>query len=105
MTAGSSPVMTTGTSPIGAKIGRLRDAPAPLSSWSGLARPSTSLFVARKEGVDGRHKAGHDDKPRRRATILAPMGEGRGKQSPFVLCTAMEIARTPPALALGSLRF
>ena len=63
----------SGSSPIGAKIGRLRDALAPLSSWSGLDRPSTPWFVARKEDMDSWHKAGHDDKPRRRATILAPM--------------------------------
>jgi hypothetical protein len=29
------------------------------TSWPGLSRPSTSCFFA-KEGVDARHKAGHD---------------------------------------------
>ena len=30
------------------------------SSWPGLSRPSTSLFVARRQGVDARDKRGHD---------------------------------------------
>src|SRR5579864_9093661 len=31
------------------------------SSWPGLSRPSTSLHAARKQDVDARHKAGHDE--------------------------------------------
>lgn len=34
--------------------------PSP-SSWPGLTRPSTSLVVQEKKGVDTRHKAGHDE--------------------------------------------
>src|SRR5262249_1440699 len=51
-------------------MGRLphRDRPAEMiatlidspPSWPGLSRPSTSLGY-RKKGVDGRHKAGHDE--------------------------------------------
>jgi hypothetical protein len=29
-------------------------------SWPGLSRPSTSYSQQRKQGVDARHKAGHD---------------------------------------------
>src|SRR5262249_37785006 len=31
------------------------------ASWPGLSRPSTSCLFVRKEDVDARHKAGHDD--------------------------------------------
>src|SRR5690348_13768591 len=31
-------------------------------SWPGLSRPSTSSIL-RKQDVDARHEAGHDDKP------------------------------------------
>jgi hypothetical protein len=34
---------------------------APVLSWPGLSRPSTSLNWARTQGVDARHKAGHDE--------------------------------------------
>jgi hypothetical protein len=32
-----------------------------ISSWPGPSRPSTSLQNGRKQGVDARHKAGHDE--------------------------------------------
>ena len=31
-----------------------------ISSWPGLSRPSTIVFLLHAENVDARHKAGHD---------------------------------------------
>ena len=31
------------------------------SSWPGLSRPSTTSMFPARQGVDARHKAGHDD--------------------------------------------
>jgi hypothetical protein len=41
-------------------------------SWPALCRPSTSLRALRNKGVDGRHKAGHDDEHKAHAVEVAP---------------------------------
>ena len=44
--------------------GLRRYAPNPpyeFPSWPGLSRPSTPFFLGAKQGVDTRHKGGHDD--------------------------------------------
>jgi hypothetical protein len=48
-------------------------------SWPGLSRPSTSLPAAMPQGVDARHKAGHDE-------------ERKIEANPYVL---QELAKKP----------
>jgi leucyl-tRNA synthetase len=70
------------------------------SSWPGLARPSTSLSVAHKEGVDGRHEAGHDGKPHQQNAPLAPIGSS-GETAAVAGLEGVEVYTTRPDTLFG----